>query len=341
MELGLSLTLSCVSQERRLNEATVNAAFDEYEALMAKHRFRPQLMYNLDETMVGHVKGKLKLITRRDDPKPVLSVPERDPEHVTVVVTISAAGDHLDPLVIFPLATVPPLDDTLRQAVFLAGQPAGWMTSELFRNLIFNSLVPQFEAKRRLLGLPADEPVLLVFDGASTHVDLDLDTLAQKHHVYVFLLPVHSSTLMQPLDLTVYGILKQFLAAHFTPLEGESITDRRNRLLHCVLNGLSVSATGFYASEGWRKAGLHPISRKQVLDSPIVRPQTEAMPAPPRSKEDRRWLINGGRLIAPDRTVFHPPVSAAAGADSAPKEPRWALHSLNANTIRLKRVDRS
>jgi hypothetical protein len=49
-----------------------------------------------------------------------------------------------------------------------------------------------------------ENPVLLIYNGHSSHVDLKLIDTAIKNNVTIMLLLPHSSHLLQPLDLAVF-----------------------------------------------------------------------------------------------------------------------------------------
>ena len=61
-----------------------------------------------------------------------------------------------------------------------------------------------------LLHVPPTRPVLLIQDGHSTHVSIELVELARENGVYLLCLPSHSSHVLQPLDVGIYKFLKTF-----------------------------------------------------------------------------------------------------------------------------------
>ena len=147
--------------------------------------------------MVRPLKKRVKVVTRRDDPQPVFEYHEKEPEHVTLLLTISASGNYLDPLIIFPLKHVPPLPDNLKSEFLIAGQSNGWMEAAIFNNVMFNHIVPDIAKIRERIGVDATEPALVLYDGSSTHSQLDIDTLRDQFNVHVLLLPPHSSAMRQ------------------------------------------------------------------------------------------------------------------------------------------------
>ena len=50
---------------------------------------------------------------------------------------------------------------------------------------------------------------LLIVDGHASHVSIEFITFARKHKIICLCLPPHSTHLLQPLDVSVFGPLKQ------------------------------------------------------------------------------------------------------------------------------------
>ncbi|KAF0741732.1 DDE-1 domain-containing protein [Aphis craccivora] len=53
-----------------------------------------------------------------------------------------------------------------------------------------------------------ENPILLIYDGHSSHVDLSLMETAVKNNVTILLLPPHTSHLFQPMNLAVFKLVK-------------------------------------------------------------------------------------------------------------------------------------
>jgi hypothetical protein len=53
---------------------------------------------------------------------------------------------------------------------------------------------------------------MLIMDGHSSHITGDLIALCITKDINLLILPPHCSHLVQPLDVRVYGLLKQFHA---------------------------------------------------------------------------------------------------------------------------------
>lgn len=89
--------------------------------------------------------------------------------------------------------------DTRNLELSYAASKRGWMETEIFHNYMEKVFIP---------GLGEERPVLVVYDGHSTHVDIKVVELARKHNVTILKLPPHTSHLLQPLDVTVFKSFK-------------------------------------------------------------------------------------------------------------------------------------
>nr|CCA22862.1 AlNc14C171G7996 [Albugo laibachii Nc14] len=80
---------------------------------------------------------------------------------------------------------------------------AGFMTTRIMREYIaaFALAVP----------LPIKRPLILVLDGASSHMDASIDAAATTYGVRLVQLPPNASHLYQPLDVAVFRAAKTIL----------------------------------------------------------------------------------------------------------------------------------
>ena len=122
-------------------------------------------------------------------------------EQITTLCAISAAGSVIPPMHIFsgkrfhynPLAGCVP-------GAYFGKSDKGWMTTELFYGWIANHFV---------FNILPPRPVVLLVDGHSTHIDIEISKFCNKNGILLYCLPAHSSHITQPLDVGFYGPLKQ------------------------------------------------------------------------------------------------------------------------------------
>lgn len=162
---------------------------------------KPNLIWNCDETSFSHDPSQTKVIAGKGD-KVGRHTAATGRENTSVLACVNAAGDKMPPFVIFKGKNlwdtwIPSTGDWPNTA-YTASQN-GWMTSELFLNWFTRVFVPNIGHER---------PVLLIFDGHSSHVTPELIKEAQSNDVIMLKLPAHTSHILQPLDVSCFRGLK-------------------------------------------------------------------------------------------------------------------------------------
>lgn len=76
----------------------------------------------------------------------------------------------------------------------------GWTDNFFCKEWFKNSFIPQATAQNTF-----GKPILLIYDGHSSHDKIELINLARKHNIILFCLPPHTTHKLQPLDVRVFG----------------------------------------------------------------------------------------------------------------------------------------
>lgn len=109
-----------------------------------------------------------------------------------------------------------------------------------------------------------------------------------KNNIYLLYLPPHTSHVLQPLDVAIFGPLKQayhkFLGdlGHMAP----DTASRKREFLRCYHKARLEALILLNIKAGWRTSGLWPVSVRQPLLNPLI-------------------IYKGNEL--PDRAVSMPP----------------------------------
>ena len=82
------------------------AFFNDYYDLRTKYGFKPQNIYNFDETMINPCTNKKKVILFIEQPDPVVYETGKL-EHITILFCVGATRRFMKPLLILPRKTVP------------------------------------------------------------------------------------------------------------------------------------------------------------------------------------------------------------------------------------------
>lgn len=125
---------------------------------------------------------------------------------ISILECISAEGRVLDPLVIFKGKTVQqqnfPKDlDFLSEWNFTSSEE-GWTNDQIALKWLKSVFIPQTKPSKK------EEPRLLVVDGHSSHMTEDFLFECYDDNIFVLFLVPHSSHVLHPLDLAVFGPLK-------------------------------------------------------------------------------------------------------------------------------------
>jgi hypothetical protein len=119
-------------------------------------------------------------------------------ENITVVGCVNAIGNCISPMIIFKGNRLKPeFNDNLLPGSLMRMAPKGPMTRELFVDFI-----------RHLARYKTEGRVLLIFDGASSHLDYTIVEAADEHMITLFCLPSNTTHELQPLDKAVYRSLE-------------------------------------------------------------------------------------------------------------------------------------
>ena len=227
----------------------------------------------MDETgfSIGSTQAACVLIDARIRSK-IQAQPGRQ-EWVTAIECICADGTVLDPLLIFrgeKLST---------EWLVPANLTEGWRFSCSTRG--WTSDIHGLEWLRRCFEPATREKAngnyrILILDGHGSHETLPFISHCRLHKILLLRLPPHTSHLLQPLDVGLFGPLKKALSTETASLIQIEVS--RIRKCEWLLAFVQARKTAFKSANihgGWRGAGLFPYNPKKVLRHINISPQLE------------------------------------------------------------------
>jgi DDE superfamily endonuclease len=174
----------------------------------------------------------------------------------------------------------------------------------------------------RIMNQP-NTPVLFLVDSHSTCKHEPTKKLFEDNNIIFLVLPAHSSTILQPLDLTCNGELKRLLRANFVVVEGEDGPTKHNRLLYTSVYCLQLALGGLHIMNSFSRAGIHPFSKQAPLQSNLIRNPLTEITLQPLAKKKRGPSIAGKILVnGVDQTpvLLSPlPTTSASNCSSFPQ----------------------
>ncbi|XP_062540913.1 uncharacterized protein LOC134208959 [Armigeres subalbatus] len=251
------------ARARGFNKPSVNIFYDILGHHLETNRFQPSRIFNADETGISTVPPKKLKIAAKKGKKQVGAITSGERGILTtVVMCMSATGQHLPPYVIFPRVR---MHDALKRGAPNGTKfncnPSGYMTCESFLDY-FDHFIDQVNPSEK-------NPALLIIDGHSSHTkNFGFTRKARANFVTVIALPPHCSNKLQPLDVAFMAPFKSYYAS-----ASEDFM-RRNpgRVigLYDVSELLGVAfpkaASVAVAENGFRKTGIWPFNRNVFSD---------------------------------------------------------------------------
>jgi hypothetical protein len=267
--------------------------FNAYEDLRKNLQFRPEFIINIDETMVDVITSPDKVILFKDDSNPVVTEAKKL-EHITLLLSLPAAGDPIRPLAILPLITVPDLNNDVKQYYDLSGQSTGWINGSILEFWLENQFLRQMTERRAKYDPEA--PILVILDNHSSRNTINQDRMWNEHKIKFLFIPAHTSHVVQPLDKCPNVMYKRLLHNGYEPHPDDTANIRRNRVLLASIPALQTALSPSYRDSGWRATGLYPYHRERILEGELVpraiTDEKPILPDQPKQKTQRFQVGN-------------------------------------------------
>ena len=253
------------SQVKDVTYEAVEKFYNELQRVINEFKISPENCYNMDEmgSSIGMIQGGHIIIDTTMQSKRELEIGRQ--EWVTCIECVCTDGSPLSPMIIFKGAK--PLDKWIPGSTEGATEASwkasdnGWTSNDLAVQWLREIFEPQTRIKanggRRLI----------ICDGHGSHISAKFVAHCMHYKIEVVLLPPHSSHLLQPLDVAVFGPLKtqlcneqrRYVRAGVARLQKWEWAD-------CYLKARQKAITDHNIKSGWRASGCYPIFPAKVLD---------------------------------------------------------------------------
>lgn len=297
------------ARARGFNKEEVDKFFDLVDDVFKKHNYPANRVFNVDETGLSVVQSKVPHVVGLKGKRQIGSLTSAERGSlVTIVPCMSAGGEFVPPLVIFPRKNMN--EQLLKGAppgTIASCHPSGWIQTNIFTKW-FRHFVDVTKPS-------AESPVLLFLDGHATHKrNIDIINLARANHVTILCLPPHCSHKIQPLDKTFMGPLKShyseevrsFLRHSSRPLSVFDMMELFGRAYLKVQRG-DIAVNGF------KVTGIYPVNRnvfssEDFIASTLTVPRSEKPTVDPlpcsstRSDSPQPCSSKSLDVIVPDKS---------------------------------------
>ncbi len=261
---------------RRIDNARVNGATTEvikswwlYITNPVINAIKPENRWNMDETGIMEGKGSNGLVLGLNGIRPLQRKEPGTRGWTTIIECISATGVALPPLVIFKGKNVQqqwfPTDLSPFDNWQFHATENGWTNNQTAIEWLKKVFIPYTQPL-------TPEKRLLVLDGHGSHITDEFMLLCLQNNIQLLYLPPHSSHVLQPLDLSVFGPLKEAYRRHLGFVNQfccSTVVGKRNFLL-CYRKARSKAFIAKTIQSGWRTTGLWPVNLAKPLLNPFL-----------------------------------------------------------------------
>ena len=189
------------------NKKAVEKFFENFTSTMNTFDIDWNRVYNLDETGITNVNVCSKVIAPTGRKQVGMVTAAERGLMVTVLGIISANGNVVPPVMVFPLKKVSPTRLVHEAPAGTLGvnsvTGSGWMTADIFSNDVLPHIVKNTCATK-------ENPILILLDNHASHVSLSTILYCRENGIHLVTFPPHCSHKLQPLDVSVYGPMKGF-----------------------------------------------------------------------------------------------------------------------------------
>lgn len=262
---------------RAVNKSTCSLFYKNLQDLHEEHGTSPpERMWNADETnfQIGRASSQ-KVVA----PKGARHVNTPQPDNragLTYLACVNAEGYRLPGLYLFkgkrkskdPLELASQVDPGAASGC----SPTAYMTEHTWWRwlLFFNNNVPG--------GMSIERKHMLIIDQCKVHMSLQVAQLAKELGIVILLLPAHTSHRLQPLDISGFGVAKEFFRDEVANYLFSSGKTSIHHKVHAELVAKSVQHGLSPANirAGFRAAGIwpfneHAIDKYYVASKPFQR----------------------------------------------------------------------
>lgn len=242
------------ARAQKLNKFIVNDHFDKLKGIIQKLDIinQPQCIYNMDEKGCRLTLHHQQSVLAKRGARRVHVVANEHAQNVTVVSCANAIGSVIPPLILFKGKRLKPeWTDQFPPGGIALMTPKGSMTIESFKTWLKHFSVYK-----------SPGPCLLIFDGASSHLDYTIVHVADELNIALYCLPSNTTHELQPMDKAVFRSFEHYwdeqVLNYWTKNVDRSITKQRfGAIFSAVWDRALIPAN---IKSGFQATGIYPFN---------------------------------------------------------------------------------
>ncbi|KAK3726586.1 hypothetical protein RRG08_041818 [Elysia crispata] len=274
---------------------------------MEKHKFRPECIWNIDETGCSTVQTPRRQLAKKGEKRVGSIVSHEKGSTITLCGAVNAIGNSIPPFLIFPRVNVQEhwtLAAPARTLCDTHPKASGWMTSENFMNFLKHFYEHTKPSK--------DRPVLMILDNHASHCSEGAIRFCRENYITLLSFPPHCSHEMQSLDKSVYGSFQLYYDHALEMWCKDPANAGKQMSIHSVPQMVSYAFSKAFTPAnilpGFKSTGMHPMDRNIFPDHKFTPSYSTDRPAPipnrdePASDSDSELLQTATTSPAPSKS---------------------------------------
>ena len=256
------------NRARSSTPESVDSYFENLAQTLTKYNLtnKPQFIYNLDETGIQPDHRPPNVIAPIGSKPQAVTSPRSTT--TTLIGCANALGNALPPYFVFKGKRFNP--DLMKGASPGAKgvmSETGWSNGQVFKDYLMEHFIPFVRG-----GADHSQPVLLIYDGHASHISPSLIEWAKEHSLILFVLPAHTSHILQPLDVAIFGPFKSYYytecAMYMQRHMGQKVT--RYDMAKIASKAYLKAMTPLNIQSAFRKTGIFPLSREAIPNDKLL-----------------------------------------------------------------------
>ncbi|XP_053390074.1 uncharacterized protein LOC123531140 isoform X2 [Mercenaria mercenaria] len=249
------------------SEHVVNSYYENLHTVLLANDLldKPECIYNFDEKGVQTEHRPPKVVAEGVHAVPAITSPRSS--ITTILGCGNALGTQHPPYFIF-------IGQRMNNELLAESTPgvsgcvtdSGWSNSDTFLKYLNDHFL-------KFVQRPDEsQPILLIFDGHRSHINIPVIEWAKQHNIILFVLPAHTSHLLQPLDVGCFGPLQRVYNSECHKFLRTSPESRITRYNVCKL-ACSAYAAGLSASNlrsAFQKTGIYPFQPAAISKAALA-----------------------------------------------------------------------
>ena len=241
-----------------VNEETLNKYLDNL--YLELKDIPPENIYNYDETNITDNPGSKSVIVCRGHGNRVEKKQEYSKQSTSLMFSGNAVGEFLPPMVVYKAKN-------LYQGWTQGGPPGtvyditpnGWFDSRTFTRWFMEIYLP--------VAISKAGTTLLIGDNLGSHFSPEVIEATIQHNIKFITMPPNATHLCQPLDVAVFGGLKQSWGSILLKWRVESRIKGAipKEHLPTLLNKLNNTLRPEALISGFRATGIYPMDKTEVI----------------------------------------------------------------------------